>query len=83
MPMTTQDAQPVEIREDMIRLGQLLKFASLVEDGAEAREIIAEGHVFVNGEPEFQRGKQLHPGDTVALGEATIRIEREDSPAAG
>ena len=74
--MTTSDDQTVEISEDMIRLGQLLKFASLVEDGVEAREVIAEGLVSVNGEPEYQRGKQLHPGDVVALGDATLRIER-------
>lgn len=74
--MTTSDDQTVEISEDMIRLGQLLKFASLVEDGVEAREVIAEGLVSVNGEPEYQRGKQLHPGDVVTLGDATLRIER-------
>lgn len=78
--MTTHDAQTVEIREDMIRLGQLLKLANLVEDGVEAREIIAEGDVYVNGEPEFQRGKQLHTGDVVTVGEASIRIERTASP---
>ena len=74
--MTTSDDQTVQISEDMIRLGQLLKFASLVEDGVEAREVIAEGLVSVNGEPEYQRGKQLHPGDVVTLGDATLRIER-------
>ncbi|MFI8597745.1 RNA-binding S4 domain-containing protein [Rothia koreensis] len=74
--MTTSDDQTVEISEDMIRLGQLLKFASLVEDGVEAREVIAEGLVSVNGEPEYQRGKQLHPGDVVTLGDATLRIDR-------
>ncbi|MUN55009.1 RNA-binding S4 domain-containing protein [Kocuria koreensis] len=74
--MTTSDDQTVEISQDMIRLGQLLKFASLVEDGVEAREVIAEGLVSVNGEPEYQRGKQLHPGDVVTLGDATLRIDR-------
>lgn len=55
------------MRDDMIRLGQFLKYANLAETGGQAREIIAEGLVFVNGEQEMRRGRQLHPGDDVAV----------------
>jgi ribosome-associated protein len=62
----------------MIRLGQFLKLADLVENGAEARELIAEGEVSVNGEIETRRGRQLAKGDTVTLstpsGEYTVTV---------
>ena len=59
--------QPVEITGDMIRLGQLLKLTGAADDGVEAKELIAAGHVSVNGEPELRRGRQLHPGDLVTV----------------
>lgn len=51
----------------MIRLGQFLKYANLAETGGMARELIAQGDVAVNGEPETRRGRQLHPGDVVTV----------------
>ena len=64
----------VEIRGDTIRLGQLLKLAGLVGAGAEAKELLAAGAVRVNGEREERRGRQLHPGDEVAVGGETVRV---------
>lgn len=64
----------LEIRDEMIRLGQLLKLASLVEDGVEAAELIKNGLVKVNGEIEERRGRQLHSGDTVTVNGQTVRI---------
>lgn len=64
----------ITIRDDMIRLGQLLKLASLVEDGVEAADLIRNGMVQVNGEIEERRGRQLHGGDTVTVGGETVRI---------
>ncbi|HEV6954971.1 MAG TPA: RNA-binding S4 domain-containing protein [Promicromonospora sp.] len=68
----------VPIRDDMIRLGQFLKLAGLAEDGAQARDLVADGEVRVNGEPETRRGRQLVRGDvvTVALpaGEESARV---------
>lgn len=58
---------PVPIRDDMIRLGQFLKLAGVVEDGGEAREIIERGLVLVDGIVETRRGRQLHVGDTIEL----------------
>lgn len=68
------DVNDIEIRDDMIRLGQLLKLASLVEDGVEAAELIKNGLVKVNGEIEERRGRQLHAGDTVTVNGETVRI---------
>ncbi len=67
-------AREVEIRDESIRLGQFLKLANLVESGAEAKPLIAAGEVRVNGEVETRRGRQLHPGDIVAMGDETVRI---------
>jgi ribosome-associated protein len=61
-------------REGMIRLGQLLKAAGLVDTGGEAKVVLGEGLVTVNGEVETRRGRQLHPGDEVRLGEAGVRL---------
>ena len=57
----TGDMEKIYIRDEMIRLGQFLKLANLVEDGAQAREVIQHGLVKVNGQIEEARGKQLHP----------------------
>ena len=59
----------------MIRLGQLLKAAGLVDSGGEAKAVLAEALVTVNGEVETRRGRQLHPGDVVALGDASVRVD--------
>lgn len=64
----------VEIREGTIRLGQLLKLASLVEDGVEAAEVIRNGLVKVNGEIEERRGRQLTAGDVVELNGEQVRL---------
>jgi ribosome-associated protein len=66
--------QEVEIEGDMIRLGQLLKLSALAHFGAGARELLVEGRVMVNGEPEARRGRQLRRGDVVAVGEETVRV---------
>ena len=55
----------VPIRDASIRLGQLLKLAGVVDDGAMAREVIERGLVAVNGEVDTRRGRQVRPGDTV------------------
>ena len=61
-------------REGMIRLGQLLKAAGLVDTGGEAKLLLADGLVTVNGETETRRGRQLTPGDVVTLGDASVRV---------
>ena len=64
----------VPIRGDMIRLGQLLKLADVVGDGGEAKALLAEGVVSVNGEPEPRRGRQLHRGDVVRVEDEERRV---------
>ena len=56
----------VEISTEFIKLDALLKFAALVGTGGEAKNVIAEGLVEVNGEVCTMRGKKIRPGDTVA-----------------
>lgn len=64
----------VAIDGEMIRVGQLLKLSGLVESGGEARELVQQGAVRVNGEVERRRGRQLHRGDVVEAGAQTVRI---------
>ena len=70
----TGDMEKIYIRDEMIRLGQFLKLANLVEDGAQAREVIQHGLVKVNGQVEESRGKQLHPGDTVSFNGVSAQV---------
>jgi ribosome-associated protein len=67
-------AQDIAIRGDTIRLGQLLKLAGVVGAGGDAKALLAAGSVLVNGEPETRRGRQLHPGDEVRVGDETLRL---------
>lgn len=64
----------VQVRGDMIRLGQLLKLAGVRDTGGEVKELLAEDGVTVNGEPETRRGRQLHPGDVVVVADDEIRL---------
>ena len=66
--------QDVQIEGDMIRLGQLLKLTALADSGAEARELLLASEVTVNGDPEMRRGRQLHRGDVVGVGEHSVRV---------
>ena len=63
----------VPIRGEMIRLGQLCKLADVTE-GVPVQELLAGGAVYVNGEPENRRGRQLHPGDSVRVGDAELLV---------
>ncbi|MEZ0339660.1 RNA-binding S4 domain-containing protein [Mycobacterium sp. pV006] len=64
----------VPIRDDTIRLGQFLKLANLIDSGADAKSVIADGRVSVNGETESRRGRQLRPGDVVELDGRGARV---------
>ena len=64
----------LHIRDESIRLGQVLKLANLIESGAEAKEVIADGLVSVNGEVETRRGRQLRDGDVVELGGISVQV---------
>ena len=64
----------VPIRDEVIRLGQLLKLAGVVGGGGEGKALLAEGAVRVNGEPEARRGRQLRAGDVVEVGGERLRV---------
>jgi ribosome-associated protein len=64
----------VEISGDTIRLGQLLKLANLVDQGADAKAVLAAEAVSVNGSVETRRGRQLARGDVVTFGAASVRV---------
>ena len=67
--------ETIRLREDYIKLGQALKAAGLVESGVEAKEVIQEGLVMVNGETDTRRGRTLYGGDIVIFDGEEIRIE--------
>ena len=67
-------AREVQIRGDTIRLGQLLKLAGVVGAGGELKALLASTPVLVNGEPDARRGRQLHPGDTVRVGDDELQV---------
>ncbi|MCF8571587.1 RNA-binding S4 domain-containing protein [Gordonia sp. HY002] len=64
----------IEIRDDSIRLGQFLKLANLIETGADAKIVVGDGLVEVNGETETRRGRQLTGGDVVEVGGISVRV---------
>ena len=66
----------ITLREEFIKLGQALKAANLVESGLEAKIMINQGKVLVNGAVETQRGKKLYDGDTVTFNGETISIKK-------
>lgn len=67
-------ARDVPIRDDSIRLGQFLKLADLVDNGADAKPLMIQGLVSVNGEVETRRGRQLVRGDVVTLHGESVRV---------
>jgi ribosome-associated protein len=68
----------VAIRGDMIRLGQLLKLAGVVDTGGELKALLAQTDVLVNGELEDRRGCQLHDGDVVTVAGDEFRVVAGD-----
>lgn len=66
--------ETIAIHTETIRLDSFLKLTGLVDTGGQAKLLIQEGRVLVNGEVCPQRGKKLRPGDTVALGESWFQV---------
>ncbi|MDE6924594.1 MAG: RNA-binding S4 domain-containing protein [Acetatifactor sp.] len=65
----------IHLRDEFIKLGQALKAAGLVESGVDAKFVIQDGQVRVNGQVEIQRGKKLVAGDIVEFAGKKIKIE--------
>ncbi|MFQ9933394.1 MAG: RNA-binding S4 domain-containing protein [Lachnospiraceae bacterium] len=66
--------ETIILRDEYIKLGQALKAVGLCESGVEAKDVIGEGLVKVNGEVETRRGKKLYDGDVVAFRGEEIKI---------
>lgn len=72
------DMERVSINTEYIKLGQLLKLASLVSQGSDAKMLIKEGYVSLNGEVVYERGKKVYPGDRVEVKEfGAVTVEAE------
>ena len=65
----------IKIKDDYIKLGQALKLAGMVGSGVEAKIMIQDGQVLVNGEVELQRGKKMHPGDIFSFNGEEAQIQ--------
>lgn len=68
--------ETIHLREDFIKLGQALKAAGLAESGVDAKFVVQDGLVKVNGQIETRRGRKLIAGDIVELNGNTVKIEK-------
>ena len=68
--------ETVNIQTEFIKLDSLLKYAGLCATGGEAKQLVAEGLVQVNGETCLMRGKKLYPGDTLRLADVELVVKR-------
>jgi ribosome-associated protein len=68
------DPRQVPVNGETIRLGQLLKLADLVDSGSDAKQVIADGLVSVNGAVETRRGRQLSAGDVVDVAGQSVKV---------
>lgn len=64
----------LKIKDDFIKLGQAMKLADLVDSGVDAKLVIQDGQVFVNGEAEYQRGKKLRDGDIFEFDGTQVKV---------
>ena len=62
--------------DDYIKLGQLLKKANMMSSGVDAKMVILDGLVSVNGEVELRRGKKIYPGDVVTFEGESVKVVR-------
>ncbi len=67
----------IGIHSEFIKLDAFLKLSGLADTGGEAKLMVADGEVLVNGEVCTQRGKKLRPGDTVSFGGETLEVAVE------
>lgn len=70
--------EKITIKDDFIKLGQLLKLANLVESGAMAKEVIENGDVKYNGQIETRRGKKVYPGDIVEFNGESVEVTNDN-----
>lgn len=66
----------ISLRDEFIKLGQALKLAGVVEDGVEAKLVIQDGLVKVNGEVDLRRGRKVYEGDVISFDGNDIKVTR-------
>ena len=66
--------QDIKVRDEFIKLGQALKAADLVSSGVEAKIVVQDGQVEVNGEVDTRRGRKLVPGDVITFDGKSVKI---------
>ena len=69
-----REMEVIKLRDEFIKLGQALKAVGYVESGVEAKDVIQEGLVLVNGEIDTRRGRKLYDGDIVEFDGQKIKI---------
>lgn len=69
--------ETIQIKDEFIKLGQALKLANLAESGFDAKLMVQDGLVKVNGKTELRRGKKLYDGDVFEFGESQIKVENQ------
>lgn len=67
--------ESIKIKDEFIKLGQAMKLAGLVGSGIEAKIVIQDGQVMVNGEVDTRRGKKLVPGDVFEFEGTKVKVE--------
>ncbi|MCR4712596.1 MAG: RNA-binding S4 domain-containing protein [Clostridia bacterium] len=67
----------IYIRDDFIKLGQAMKLAGLVNEGVEAKLVIQDGEVLVNGEVDTRRGRKLTEGDVFSWNGTEVRVVKK------
>ncbi len=68
------EVSEIKLRDEYIKLGQALKAAGIAQSGVDAKYMIQDGEVLVNGEKELQRGKKLYAGDEISCGDVIVKI---------
>lgn len=68
--------ETIHLKDEFIKLGQALKLSGLAESGVDAKILIQDGKVLVNGTVEYQRGKKLYPGDVVSCNGKEFQVEK-------
>ena len=66
--------QEIKVRDEFIKLSQALKAADLVSSGVEAKIVVQDGQVEVNGEVDTRRGRKLVPGDVITFDGKSVKI---------
>lgn len=64
----------IRIKDEFIKLGQALKLAGLVDDGVQAKMVIQDGQVKVNGEVDDRRGRKVYVGDTISFDGEEVHV---------